>query len=340
MADDFTQDDIQDILSQSEVERLLNQVHEEQHTVCVHSSERSVERKEVEQIQPFDFRHPSYLSSGELRRLRLRHEDFIRTLTARLSLYLRLEISLQMSRLETTSFEKFTDSLTNPTHLTLVKADPFKGVGVLEIHPRLGMTIVDRLLGGPAHSVDAEREFSEIEMALLDQAVNNILEEWCAHWSDLFELRHKLVGHESNGSFLQTTTPETIMLVLAMEFRIGDCLEQMQIAFPCSSLEPLIRKLGELADAEKRPENKRKASITWDHRFDSVKVPVRAIWDDLVLSAREITNLKRGDILQLQPHHGSKVLVQLADMTKFESQLGVLDEKRALELTRVLNPHS
>lgn len=336
MSDDpENQPDLQEILSQSEVEQLLNQVQEEQHTVCVHGSGRDMVRKDLEHIQPYDFRHPSYLSSSELRRLRLRHEEFIRTLTARLSIYLRLEIGIQMSRLETTSFEKFTESLTNPTHLSLIKTEPFKGVGILEIHPRLGLTIVDRLLGGPAHSVEADREISEIEMALLDQAIHTILEEWCAHWADLFELRHKLVGHESNGSFLQTASPDTIMLVLGMEFRIGDCLEQMQLAFPCSALEPLIRRLSEMAASEKRPTERRPVVNAWDPRFDHVELRLRGVWNDLVLSAREITRLKVGDVIQLQSHHVRNVRLHIADLPKFTAQLGAVGEKRALEITQI-----
>ena len=336
MADEINEQDVADILSQTEVEKLLSQVNEEENTVKVHSSERVSERKDIDRIQPFDFRHPSYLSSSELRRLRLRHEEFIRTLTARLSLYLRLEIGIQMAKLETTSFEKWTEGLTNPTHLTVIKADPFKGAGILEIHPRLGLTIVDRLLGGPAHSVDAEREFTEIEMALLDQAVNTILEEYCAHWSDLYEIRHTILGHESNGRFIQSCTPETIILILAIEFRIGDCLEQMQLAFPCSTLEPLIRKLSEVSAAEQRHTDKRKKAAEWDPRFDSVKIPVKGIWNDLTLSAREIADLQVGDVLQLRPSQSGEVVVQLGDIPKFLGRLGSAGEKRALELASVI----
>lgn len=336
MSDEMNEQEIADVLSQSEVERLLSQVNEETNTVKVHSSEQASARKDLDHIQPFDFRHPSYLSSSELRRLRLRHEDFIRTLTARLSLYLRLEITIQMAKLETTSFEKWTESLTTPTHLTLVKADPFKGVGILEIHPRLGMTIVDRLLGGPAHSVDSDREFTEIEMALLDQAVGAILEEYCAHWSDLYEIRHTIIGHESNGRFIQACTPETIILILAIEFRIGDCLEQIQLAFPCSTLEPLIRKLSEVSSAEQEHPDKRNKHATWNPRFDSVRIPVTGMWDDLTLSARELANLQVGDVLQLQPKHAQEVVIRLGDISKFHGRLGTAGAKRALELSSVI----
>ena len=227
-----------DVLSQSEVERLLAQVAEQENSITVLKQGDEKEKKDKGSIQPYDFRHPLFLSPTELRRLRIRHEDFIRALGARLSIYLRLEFSLQMSKLQTITYQKFAEALPNPTHLSLFKVEPLRGVGILDIHPRLGLTMVDRLLGGPAHSITADHDFSEIEMALLDQAVQLILSEWCHHWASVQELRPVLLGHENNGQFLQTAPHDTIMLVLTMEAKVGDCLEQMQIALPCFTLEP------------------------------------------------------------------------------------------------------
>src|SRR5262245_2383569 len=130
-----------DVLSQSEVERLLAQVAEQENSVTVVKDGGDArETKNRESIQPYDFRHPVYLSPTELRRLRIRHEDFIRALAARLSIYLRLEFTLQMSKLQTVTYQKFCEGLPNPTHLSLFKVEPLRGIGILDIHPRLGLT--------------------------------------------------------------------------------------------------------------------------------------------------------------------------------------------------------
>ncbi len=86
---------------------------------------------------------------------------------------------------------------------------------------------------------------SEIELALLEQVVQLIIAEWCSHWAKLKELKPVLLGHESNGRFVQTAPPETIMLVLTLEAGIGECVERMQIGFPYAPLEPSIRKLSQ-----------------------------------------------------------------------------------------------
>lgn len=324
-----------EVLSQSEVERLLAQVSEEEKTGTVVTPDGEQAQRPRDSVQAYDFRHPVFLSPVELRRLRMRHEDFIRALAARLSIYMRLEFTLQMSKLETVTYRKFTETLPNPTHLSLFKVEPLRGVGILEIHPRIGLTIVDRLLGGPANSITANHDFSEIETALLDQAVQLIIGEWCAHWAKVQELRPILLGHETNGQFLQTAPHDTILLVLTMEATLNDCTEKIQIALPCSTLEPLIRKLGTAADLSQDAPPPATA-LKWNRNFDEVPVLVTAMWDDLVLTARDIVNLKPGDILPLDPRSVRQVKLRLADMSKFEGHLGTTDGKWAVAVTNVM----
>ncbi|MBI3416266.1 MAG: flagellar motor switch protein FliM [Verrucomicrobia bacterium] len=326
-----------EVLSSSDVERLLAEVAVEQPTTTVHKASGEKDTECKESIHSYDFRQPSCLSATELRKLRLRHEEFIRALASRLSMYLRLEFALQMSKLHTVSFQKFTESLANPTHLTLFKVEPLRGICLLEISPRLGLTIVDRLLGGPAHSINAERELSEIEVGLLDQAISIIVGEWCNHWSGLQELRPALLGHESNGRFLQTSPHDTVMLVLAMETRVGDCVEQMQIAIPYYTLEPLVLKLNTtLEPLAHQAETSPATSLRWNERLDDLKIPVTAEWPELPITVRQLTQLKVGDLFPLSPQFVERVQIRLAKLPKFIGRLGTRGPCWAVELTEVL----
>ena len=342
-----------EVLSQSEVENLLAQVagSEEMGGVAIGGVEAGQQAgrpagqstpaglpasRPVSAALPFDFRHPGFLSPGELRRLRLRHEEFIRALSARLSIYMRLEFSLQLSKLHTVSYQEFAKALPNPAHVSLFKVEPLRGIGILDIHPSLGLTIVDRLLGGPAQSAAAVHEFSEIETALLDQAVDLILGEWCNHWAGVQELRLTLLGHETNGQFLQTAPRDTVMLALVMDAKLGECSEKIQLVLPCSTLEPLIRKLGQSTEMVAEPVRAPAPTPKWNRNFDEVPVPVTALWDDLVLSAREVANLKPGDILPLDPRSARRVKLRLSDLPKFQGTLGTAGGKWAVAVTDVV----
>jgi flagellar motor switch protein FliM len=320
-------------ISQSEVDHLLAQVGGAESSAA--ASSRQPEAHPVR----YDFRQPSFLSASELRKLRVRQEEFIRSLAARLSIYLRLEFGLQMSKLETLSFQKFIDGLSNPTHLTLFKLEPLRGVCLLEIPPRLGLSIVDRQLGGPAHCADAARDLSEIEVGLLDQSIEIILSEWCSVWSGMFDLRPVLLGHENNGRFLQTSTHDTLMLIVTMEARIGETVEQMQIALPYYTLAPLIVKLNAtLETSEKATVAVPAAPLKWNTVLEDIKIPVTAGWSDLEMTARQLAQLKPGDIFPLPSEMTSQVQVRLAKVPKFIGNLGTHSQRWAVKITQVLKP--
>ena len=325
----------QDVLSQTDVERLLAQVAEQESSSEVIGSGGTSQKFNRDSIQPYDFRQPVFLSAGELRKLRLRQEDFTRSLAARMSIYLRMEFGLQMSRLGTLTYERFLEGISNPTHLTLFKAEPLRGVSLLDIPSQLGVIVVDRLLGGPAQAVNLERDLSEIEGALLDQAVQIILNEWCNQWSNLRELRPVVVGHESSGRFLQTTSFDTVMLVLALEARLGDCQEIIQMGFPCYTLEPLMRQLNAHMDANNSDGSApHSVNIKWNTEMNDVRMPVTADWDGLSMTARNVARLKVGDVIPLDPQFASQVQVRLGSVPKFTGRLGRQDDKWAVEITQ------
>jgi flagellar motor switch protein FliM len=208
----------------------------------------------------------------------------------------------------------------------------------LDIPPRLGLTIVDRLLGGPAHSVSLDREMSEIELALLNQAVGIVLAEWCSQWAKIKDIRPNVLGHENNGRFLQSSPHDTVMLAVAMEVRLGDCMEQMQFAFPCRTLEPLVSALNAISergdDSPASQDTPRKQR--WNPMLSHVRVPVIAEWQNLRLTARQLTGLKPGDVLPLSPEQSNDVKVRLARVTRFNGRLGTAGERLAVQLTSIL----
>ncbi len=323
-----------DFLDQSEIDRILAQTAESSAPKAGGVLGGSADVT-APKIEAYDFRNPAFLSEAELRRLRLLHEDFIRYLSARLSLYLRMEFGLKMAKLTTVTYSKFTESLPNPTHISLFKVEPLLGVGILDINPRLALTIADRLLGGRGHSVKAERYLTEIEVALIEDVIVILLEEWCAQWKTEEELRPQIIGHENNGRFLQTSARDAIMLGMTLECNFGDCSEQIQIGVPYYTIEPVVKRMQarRQKDSEVTPVVKR---AEWHPAYDRIAVPVRAEWQAFELSVREITSLRVGDVIEMQPSICSETIVLLNGTPKFIGSVGLNSDRVAVQLTRKL----
>jgi flagellar motor switch protein FliM len=295
------------------------------------------ENRKAGTIRSYDFRQSGFLAPSELRRIRQRHEQFVRALAARLAIFLRLEFTVQLAKLQIVGYLKFTESLPNPTHITLFKVDPLKGVGLLVIPPRLGLGLVDRMLGGPGKMPETARELSEIEVALVDQVATLFVNEWCAHWPEMRELRPAYLGHENNSRFLQTATPESAMLIITLNTGSSDQLEPVQLAFPYATVEPLMRLLAPaglpeidvIAAAASRPK--------WNSDFDDVRVPVVAEWQGLKLSAGDIAHLKPGNVLMLDAQCAAQVQLNLNQVPKFVGRPGTRAGNWAVELTNFMS---
>lgn len=287
-------------------------------------------------IAPHDFRNPAFLTEAELRRLRLLHEDFVRSLATRLSLHLRMECALKLAGLTTAAFADFTESLPGPTHIGLFKVEPLVGIGVVDLNPRLALAIADRLLGGRGQAVKAARHLTEIETALIEDVLVLLLEEWCALWKTGEELRPQIVGHESNGRFLQTSSRDTVVLVLTLEAAFGDCAEPVRLGVPYYLIEPVVKKLQARRQKEAAAAPAAAKRTGWHPAYDHVAMPVRAEWQVFDLSLREIAGLRVGDVIEMPASTFNDTRVLLNGTPKFAGTVGLDTDRVAVQLTRKL----
>jgi flagellar motor switch protein FliM len=330
---DAPQPNLSEILDQSEIDKLLSEAITAPKQQIFRADGKKVDGANAPKIETYDFRNPVFLTEVELRRLRLLHEDFIRYLTARLSLFLRMEFALKMSKLTTLTYQKFTDNLPNPTHLCLFKAEPLLGVGIMDINPRLALTLVDRMLGGRGHSVKLERYLTEIEIALLEDIIMIILEEWCHQWKHEKELHPQVIGHENNGRFLQTSPKDAIVLGLTLEANFGDCAEQIQIGVPYYTIEPMVKTMQARRQKDSGPGGV-SAKAEWKPIYEHITIPARAQWSAFEVSLREIVNLRVGDVIEMPAGIVDQTEVALNGTPKFLGTIGVDNEKVAVKLTK------
>jgi flagellar motor switch protein FliM len=267
-----------------------------------------------------------------MRPLRVRHEDFISALATRLSIHMAMEVGLQMSKLETMTFQKFTGGLSNPTYLTMFKIPTLTGIGLLEIPPRLCLCMVDRELGGPGRPGEETSQIGKIEEQLISPVVSLIIKEWCAIWADFVQLQPAVVGHEVNSRYLETSAPEAIMLVLGIETRLTEIVEQVQFALPHQMIEPLTLKLS----GEKREVPAKIVPARWNSFFDDLPIQIKAELPEILLSVGEVAELKPGDVLNLPPECMNEVRLRLANHPGFIGSLGSCNQRRAVKIEKCL----
>ncbi len=324
-----------ELLDQTDIDALIAEALDEPDQIVYDPDGNLLTTNKGARVEPYNFRNPVFLTEVELRRVRIRHEEFIRYLAARLSIFLRLEYSLKMSRLSTLTYSNYTETISNPAHVVLFKVDQLRGVGAIDINPRLALTMVDRMLGGKGHSVQGERYLTEIEINLVDDVANIILDEWCRQWKVEEDLHASIIGHESNARFLETAPADSIMLVLTMEAGVGDCSESIQIGIPYYTLEPIIKKMYEDKEKEINPDvvGTQKA---WQGSFDQVDMPIQAEWDADSMTVKEVSHIRPGDVIQFPKTVLKDTRVRLSDTIKFRGEAGLDKNRVAVKISERL----
>ncbi|MDA3845887.1 MAG: flagellar motor switch protein FliM, partial [Vallitaleaceae bacterium] len=160
-----------EVLSQNEIDDLLNALNTGELDVDEYRS-TSAERH----IKEYDFARPSKFSKDHLRTLEIIFEHYARLLSTTLPGYLRHASAVEVINSEAVAYSEFANALSNPILLGVVDFYPLKGNIVMDLSVNLGYAIIDRLLGGKGDSLDKEREFSDIELAIIKKIMALLIE--------------------------------------------------------------------------------------------------------------------------------------------------------------------
>ena len=83
---------------------------------------------------------------------------------------------------EAVTYQEFSNALSNPVLLGIINFAPLQGNIIIEMANTLGYAMVDRMLGGRGEPMDKIREFSEIELLIIERifivCVNMLHETW------------------------------------------------------------------------------------------------------------------------------------------------------------------
>ena len=95
---------------------------------------------------------------------------------------------MSVSSSETVTFSEFTNSLSNPVILGIVDFQPLNGDIIIELASNLGFAMIDRMLGGQGQPLDKARDFSEIEMIILEKLMVVCMQLMREPWKNVIDI--------------------------------------------------------------------------------------------------------------------------------------------------------
>jgi len=325
---------VADVLDQSEVDALLAAMDEGGVSAAEEVDTRGAQVDK--EVHSYDFKRPERVSKEQIRAIEGIHEAFARNLGASLSGFLRTIVEVRVATAEQLTYSEFIYSLPNPTNFNLLTAEPLEGQLCLEISPLIIYPIIDRLLGGSNSELFIpQRPLTMIEQRLVGRITDRALSTLTDSWSDLCEVKFKIVEVESNPHLVQIVAPNEIVVVIGFEIKIGNRAGTMSLCLPFKVIEPVMGKLvtqSWLAYQHKSiPEDK---SQDIARGLAATYVDISAHLAETSITVDELIDLQPGDIIQTQKPVGAEMILQVKGENQFAGLLGRHRNNLAIRITR------
>ena len=320
-----------EVLSQSEIDSLL---------AALSTGELEVDdtqKEEEKQVKNYDFKRPAKFSKEHLRTLEIIYEHYGRLVSTNLAVYLRKNIQISVASSETVTFSEFSNALSNPVILGIINFNPLPGNILIDMSCNLGFSMIDRMLGGQGNPLEKNREFSEIEMAILEKLMIICMQMMREPWKNVLDISPMMERIETNSQFAQMIAPSDMIAIVTLNVKIGDIEGLMNICLPFFTLEDIIDKLNTKFWYSTM---QAKSSETYDEYIESlirrVSIPVKAVLGKSSVSVNDFINLQPGDIIRLDKGVDSELNIYVGNLKKFTALLGSSKDKYAVRVTSVI----
>ena len=272
-----------------------------------------------------------------MRTLEIIFEHYGRLLTTNLPVYLRKSVQVEVMNSEAVTYSEFSNALSNPVLLGIVNFSPLQGNIIIEIASNIGYAIVDRMLGGRGDSLDKVREFSEIELLIIEKILNVCVNQLIEPWENVVDIKPRLERIETNSQYAQIISPSEMIAIVTINLKIGTVEGLMNICLPYITLEDVIDKLNTrywYANIQSHDETDYAEAI--ETLIEKAEMPVKAILGKSIVSVNDFATLQPGDIIRLDRNVEDELDIYVGNIRKFTALPGTSGDNYAVRVTSVI----
>ena len=319
-----------EVLSQNEIDNLL---------AALSSGELDADQMQdsnEKQVKNYDFKRPTKFSKEHLRTLEIIFEHYGRLLSTNLPVYLRKNVQVTVTSSETVIFSEFSNALSNPLILGIVNFQPLGGTILVELASNLGFAMIDRMLGGQGEPLEKNREFSEIEMTIIEKMMVVCMQLMREPWKNVVDISPVLERIETNSQFAQIIAPNDMIAIVTLNIKIGDVEGLMNVCLPFFTLESVMDKLNtKFWYANMQEQDDEEYNDFIEAMIRKVDIPVKAVLGKSKISLNDFVNLQLGDIIRLDSDVNGDLNVYVGNIKKFTALPGTNKDRYAVRVTSV-----
>ena len=297
-------------------------------------SEGSVKMK----VKEYDFRTANRFPKEQMRTFNVVFETFSQLFSSRLSSVLRVSSECEVLSVEECSYSEFNNSLPVPVLLAVMKAPPMYGSLVIQMSPEFTYMIISRLFGGVT-SGEYSKQFTEIELALVERVLRQTIDVFDEAWDKVIGLSAQIDRIETSSQFAQITAPNEPVVAVIIDVTIGEEKGLMSICIPHTAIEPVAQQLNTrmwYSSGARDDEKSMERAAILSGKLLKTPIPLIAYFDQTPATVSDIVNLQIGDVIKLDHGIDQPLTINVQHIPKFRATIGTMGYMYALQVVDVI----
>jgi len=289
-------------------------------------------------VKEYDFRTANRFPKEQMRTFHVVFETYSQLLSNSLSSVLRVSCECEILSIEECSYSEFNNSLPAPVVLAIMEAPPMHGSILIQMSPEFAYMLISRLFGGGTTGENT-KQFTEIELALVERVLRQQCAVFDEAWDKVIELSMQIDRIETSPQFAQITAPNEPVAVVIVNITMGEETGLMSICIPQTAIEPVSQQLNTrmwfssgIRDDGRGEE--RLAALTG--MLMHTPIPLTAYFEQTPATVSDIINLQIGDVIKLDHSVDDPLTVKVQHIPKFKATIGTLGSKYAMQVIEVL----
>lgn len=320
-----------EILSQNQIDMLLSSLSENSpETIDL------VGKKEEKKYKKYDFRSPKHFTREQLRLLSSIYENYARILSSYATGVLQTYCLVEIVGIEEQQYYEYNNALPDSVLMGLVDlsvkdSEQDEDLVLIDLSKDVSFCAIDRLLGGVGIPLEEDREYSDIELALMDYFLKGMVGLMKNVWFDQVDMSPALRKIETNARVIQGVSADENVVIIIMNIRINETQGKLNICIPAESMELLFaRKAAQSKKgrrSDQQTEEQRKKAI-----FDELgksDLEIKMLLSSVEVYLQDILDLEAGDIIKLNKPVGSMIDIAIGNRTWFQGDMGTHNKKIA-----------
>ena len=329
-----------EVLSQQQIDELLGKLRSG--NVDFKAIE---EQSSAKKVKEYDFLSPKKFTREQLRLLENIFDNFSRLFALYLSSLLRMSCQTEVLQAEEEEYREFSNALSDSILVGVIgmhnKECNIDDKQILvEISRPVSFYILDRMLGGNGSGYLVDRDYTDIELSLMEYLFKRMAGILKSAWSNSFELEHTLDRVETNAQTVQFIQQDESVAIVVIEVTLNELKGNVNVCLPAASLEEIFKifdsryvKVSKKSDPK---QEKHRRGAIMDSLRDT-ELTVSAVLGKADVSLRELLALQRGDVIPLHTKVSEKsIAVNVENQEWFSGELGTKEKHYAVKISKIL----